>query len=390
MRGRERRLSELESRIPQVSVEQAYTLVREGAVLLDVREADEQAEGSPAGAIRLGRGYLELRVEELLPEYGRALLVLCSSGARSLFAAQSLLDLGYRDVRSVAGGFEAWKRAGLPHERSQVLAVAERRRYARQIMLPEVGEAGQEKLASARVLIVGAGGLGSPAAMYLAAAGVGTLGIVDDDAVELSNLHRQILHTHERVGIDKTESARRTLQALNPALQVELYKLRLSSANAERLVADYPIVIDGTDNFPARYLLNDVCVKLERPYVYASVYRFEGQVSVLWPAAAARERTPCYRCLYPVPPPAALAPSCTETGVLGVLPGVLGTLQAAEALKLILGAGEPLLGRLLSYDALAANFREFRTRANPDCAYCRRPGEFPGYVDYEAFCRAAG
>lgn len=383
-------MQELRKRIPEVSPEQAHALAREGAALLDVREPEEHAEGSPAGAIRLGRGFLELRVEELLPEHGRPVLVLCSSGARSLFAAESLLALGYRDVRSVAGGFDEWKRAGLPHERPQVLAAAERRRYARQIVLPEVGEAGQEKLSAARVLIAGAGGLGSPAAMYLAAAGVGTLGIVDHDTVELSNLHRQILHGHERVGIAKTESAHRTLQALNPAVRVEPHEVRLSSANAERLVAEYQMVIDGTDNFPARYLLNDVCVKLGRPYIYASVYRFEGQVSVLWPAAPGHAPTPCYRCLYPTPPPAELAPSCAEAGVLGVLPGVLGTLQAAEALKLILGVGEPLLGRLLRYDALAASFREFHTRADPGCAYCGAPGEFPGYVDYEAFCRAAG
>lgn len=390
MRAHERRLSELRSRIPEVSPEQAYALARAGAALLDVREPEEHAEGSPAGAIRLGRGFLELRVEEFLPERARPVLVLCSGGARSLFAAESLLALGYRDVRSVAGGFDEWKRAGLPHERPQVLAAAARRRYARQIVLPEVGEAGQEKLAAARVLIAGAGGLGSPAALYLASAGVGTLGIVDHDAVELSNLHRQILHTHERLGVAKTESARQALQALNPSVRIEAHAVRLASANAEELVAGYDLVIDGTDNFPARYLLNDVCVKLDRPYVYGSVYRFEGQVSVLWPGAGREPRPPCYRCLYPAPPPAELAPSCAEAGVLGVLPGVIGTLQAAEALKLILGVGEPLLGRLLCYDALAATFREFRTHADPECAYCSRPGEFPGYVDYEAFCRAAG
>ncbi len=389
MQGHERRLSELQSRIPEISPDEAYRSLREGALLLDVREPEEHTQGSPAGALRLGRSYLELRVEGLIPEHDRTVLVLCSSGVRSLFAAESLIRLGYTDVRSVAGGFEAWTRDGLPYERPQVLSTVERRRYTRQMLLPEIGEAGQQKLAAARVLIAGAGGLGSPAAIYLACAGVGTLGIADPDVVELSNLHRQILHTPGRVGLAKTESARQTLHALNPSVAIECHNARLSSDNAEAIVADYDLVIDGTDNFPARYLLNDVCVKLDRPYVYGSVYRFEGQVSVLWPGTSQGGPSPCYRCLYPSPPPAALAPSCAEAGVLGVLPGVIGTLQAVEALKLILGVGQPLLGRLLSYDALTATFREFRITADPRCRYCGGAGEFPGYIDYEAFCRSA-
>lgn len=386
MRGRDRRLEELRSRIPEVSPEETERLVRDGAVVVDVREPEEHAEGLPAGALRLGRGYLELRIEEQVPDRDRTVLVLCSSGARSLFAAESLLGLGYRDVRSVAGGFEAWLRAGLPYEKPHVLTAAQRQRYARQVLLPEVGDAGQEKLAAARVLVAGAGGLGSPAALYLAAAGAGTIGIVDDDLVELSNLHRQILHTHERIGVAKTDSAGQALRALNPAVRIEPHKLRLSRANAESIVAGYDLVVDGTDNFPTRYLLNDVCVKLGRPYVYGSVFRFEGQLAVMWPGAGERGEFPCYRCLYPAPPPRELAPSCAEAGVLGVLPGVIGTLQAVEAIKLILDAGRPLLGRLLCYDALAATFREFRVKADPRCAYCGGAGDFPGYVDYEAFC----
>jgi molybdopterin/thiamine biosynthesis adenylyltransferase len=307
-----------------------------------------------------------------------------------LFAAESLLRQGYQDVRSVAGGYAAWQRAELPTELPRVLSAQDRSRYARQLRIPEIGERGQEKLLASRVLLVGAGALGSPAALYLAAAGVGTLGIADADTVELSNLQRQILHTTERVGTPKTQSAWQTLNALNPSIQINTHELRLNSTNAEDVVRGYDLVIDGTDNFPARYLLNDVCVKLKLPYVYGSIYRFEGQVSVFWPSgAAAGMPTPCYRCLYPAPAPPELAPSCAEAGVLGVLPGVIGTLQAIEALKLILQIGDTLVGRLLCYDALTATFREFKTTADAQCAYCSNADEFPGFIDYDAFCRDA-
>jgi len=390
MNGYDRRLEDLAERIGRIAPEDAYAATRNTAALLDIRDPEEWAEGSPAGSIRLGRSFLEREVEKTIPDKGTPVLVLCGSGVRSLFAAESLLQLGYRDVRSVEGGYEAWKRSGLPYERPGIIAAADRQRYARQIAIPEVGDEGQAKLAKARVLIVGAGGLGSPAALYLAAAGVGTIGIVDDDTVELSNLQRQILHATDRVGNLKTQSARQTLKALNPGVQVVTHDVRLDVANAEQIVADYDLVVDGTDNFQARYLLNDVCVKLQRPYVYASIFRFEGQLSVFWPAGPGKGRSPCYRCLYPSPPPRELAPSCAEAGVLGVLPGVMGTLQAVEAIKLILGMGDTLIGRLLCYDALAATFRQFRTTADPDCAYCSDQAAFPGYADYEAFCAGAG
>jgi molybdopterin/thiamine biosynthesis adenylyltransferase/rhodanese-related sulfurtransferase len=390
MSGREQRVAELRERVPQIAVEEAYRLAQGSATLLDVRDPEELAAGSPRGAVRLGRSFLELKVEDAIPETQAPVLVLCASGVRSLFAADSLLRLGYRDVRSVAGGYEAWKRAELPIEQPRILSTQERNRYARQLRIPEIGERGQEKLLASRVLLVGAGALGSPAALYLAAAGVGTLGIVDRDTVELSNLQRQILHTTERVGTPKTQSAWQTLNALNPSIQINTHELRLDSTNAEDVVRDYDLVIDGTDNFPARYLLNDVCLKLNLPYEYGSIYRFEGQVSVFWPAAApATAPTPCYRCLYSAPAPAELAPSCAEAGVLGVLPGVIGTLQAIEALKLILQLGDTLIGRLLCYDALTATFREFKTTADPQCPYCSRRDAFPGYIDYDAFCRDA-
>lgn len=389
MSGREQRLAELRGRIPEVSPEEAYRLSQGSAVLLDIRDPEELADGSPSGAIRLGRSFLELKVEEALPEPSSPVFVMCGSGVRSLFAAESLLRLGYKDVRSVAGGYEAWKRAELPYEYPRILKAQDRSRYARQLRIPEIGEQGQEKLLASRVLIVGAGALGSPAALYLTAAGVGTLGIADHDTVELSNLQRQILHTSERIGTPKTQSARQTLNALNPSVRINAHAMRLNSTNAEQVVNGYDLVIDGTDNFPARYLLNDVCLRLKLPYIYASIYRFEGQVSVFWPASPTREGpTPCYRCLYPAPAPAELAPSCAEAGVLGVLPGVIGTLQAVEAFKLILGLGDTLIGRLLCYDAMTTTFREFKTAADPQCAYCSsRQGAFPGYIDYEAFCR---
>ncbi len=382
---RDRRLEELRRQIAQVSPIEASELQARGVRLIDVREPEEIAEGSPDGALRLGRGYLELRVEEQVPDHEGTLLVLCGGGTRSLFAAEDLLRLGYRDVRSVEGGFNRWKDEGLPFEVPRLLDAEARQRYARHLLMPEVGEDGQRKLMDARVLLIGAGGLGSPAALYLAAAGVGTLGIVDHDVVDRSNLQRQVLHTEERVGQSKVSSAKRTLNALNSTVRVVGHEEYLSSDNVDRIFADYQVVVDGSDNFATRYLVNDACVRHGVPNVHGAVYRFEGQVSVFWPGRPGAPG-PCYRCLYPQPPPAELAPSCAEAGVLGVLPGVIGMLEAVETLKILLDKGDSLVGRLLCYDALAARFVELKIPHNPECRYCGEGVEFPGYVDYERLC----
>ena len=386
--GKDRRLAELRSRISELTPAEALARQAAGAVLIDVREPDEVAQGSPAGALRLNRGFLELTVEAALPDYRQPLITLCGGGVRSLFAAEALLQLGYREVASVIGGYARWKAEGLPSEVPQMLSNDDRERYRRQLAMPEVGESGQARLLDSKVLLVGAGGLGCPAALYLAAAGVGTLGIIDDDRVERSNLHRQVLHTHGRIGQLKVDSARASLLALNPGVHIETHAERLTSANVERVFAGYDLVVDGSDNFATRYLVNAACVKLEIPNIHGSVYRFEGQVTVFWPGYAGR-RGPCYRCLYPEPPPPELAPSCAEAGVLGVLPGIIGLLEATEAIKILLGLGDPLVGRLLCYDALAGCFTEYTLHHDPLCAYCGDYGAFPGYVDYAAFCQAA-
>lgn len=372
MKASERRLAALRADIPEVTPADAHALRQQGAVLVDVREADETAQGVAEGATALGRGFLELRIEDVAPDPAQPVLVMCGSGVRSLFAAAGLRELGYRDVRSVAGGFNAWKDAGLPFHMPEVLDPGARLRYARQLSLPEVGEAGQRKLLDARVLLLGAGGLGAPAGLYLAAAGVGTLGIVDHDVVDRSNLNRQVIHTDAVVGQPKVESARRALLALNPDIRVQTHAVRLAPDNVDALFAQYDLVIDGSDNFAAHYLANDACVRLGLPCVHGSIYRFEAQVSVFWPAAPGGG--PCYRCLYAEPPPPELAPSCNEAGVLGVVPGVVGLLEATEALKLILGIGRPLIGRLLCYDALALRFRELTLCPDPDCM-CRAAGK---------------
>ncbi len=385
MSAKDRRLLVLKALIPEVSPAEALDLQAHGAALIDVREQDEIAQGSPKGAHRLGRSYLELRIEQAVSDTGRTVLTLCGGGVRSLFAAEDLQRLGYKDVRSVAGGFSRWKNEGLPFELPRLLSGDARERYSRHLLMPEVGEEGQLKLLDSKVLLIGAGGLGSPAALYLAAAGVGALGIIDHDIVDRSNLQRQILHSDERVGISKVDSARTAITALNPEIKVVPMAVRLNSGNVEEIFAGYDLVVDGSDNFPTRYLVNDACVKLGLPNVHGSVYRFEGQVTVFWPGREDRPG-PCYRCLYPEPPPPELAPSCAEAGVLGVLPGVIGLLEAVEALKLLLGKGEPLVGRLLWYDALDARFTELQLRRDPKCRYCGDHGEFPGYVDYEQFC----
>ena len=389
MKARELALARLKLDIREIDPAESLALQAQGAALIDVREAEEIAQGSPVGAFRLGRGFLELRIEEVLPDLERPLVLMCNSGVRSLFAAEDLKRLGYRSLYSMAGGFSRWKSQGLPIEvPSSGLDRSARERYSRHLLMPEVGEAGQEKLLRSKVLLIGAGGLGSPAALYLAAAGIGTLGLVDHDLVDRSNLQRQILHTEARIGMDKVTSARQALEALNPGIKVETYRTRLDSHNVEEIFAGHDVIVDGSDNFPTRYLVNDACVKMGLPNVHGSVYRFEGQVSVFWPACGMR-RGPCYRCLYPEPPPPDQAPSCAEAGVLGVLPGVIGLLQAVETIKLILGIGYPLVGRLLYYDALHTSFREFKLPRDPACRYCGDHAGSIEYVDYEQFCATA-
>jgi sulfur-carrier protein adenylyltransferase/sulfurtransferase len=370
--------------ISTITPKEALQRQQAGAVLVDVREAHERATGFATDAVGIARAELEADPQAVLPDTNAEVLLICQSGGRSLKAAEALHAAGYGHLASVEGGTTRWIAEGLPLTRPEVDSDFYDR-YSRHLRLPEVGEAGQRRLEAARVAMVGAGGLGSPAAYYLAAAGVGTLVLADDDVVDRSNLQRQILHTDARIGVSKVESARVALSALNPRLKVEAFAERITAANVERLIVDADVVIDGADNFPVRYLLNDACVKLRKPLVYGAVHRFEGQVSV-YDAGRHRGQAPCYRCLFPEPPPPEAAPNCAEAGVLGVLPGVIGLLQATEAIKLILGIGEPLAGRLLNFDALAMRFRETRLRSDPDCVVCAPGREFPGYIDYARFC----
>jgi sulfur-carrier protein adenylyltransferase/sulfurtransferase len=358
----------------------------EGPLLLDVREPDEWKEGHLPGALHIPRGYLEQRVEGLVPDRNTEIVVYCAGGSRSAFATKTLNELGYENVANLAGGFVDWKRSGYTVVTPRTLDPAQRARYSRHLLIPEVGEAGQQRLLDGRVLLVGAGGLGSPAALYLAAAGVGTLGIVDDDVVDDSNLQRQVIHSTDRLGEAKVRSAQRTLEALNPDVRVVPFEERLTSENVDRiLVEGWDVIVDGADNFPTRYLVNDASVWHDVPVVHGSIYRFEGQTTVFKPGAG-----PCYRCLYPSPPPPELAPSCAEGGVLGVLPGVIGSLQASEALKLLLGAGDTLVGRLLLFDALGTTWDEVAIRRDPACPVCGDTPTITEYVDYVEFCAAAG
>ncbi|RNF85371.1 molybdopterin-synthase adenylyltransferase MoeB [Lysobacter psychrotolerans] len=369
-----------------ISPAEALRRQRAGGVLVDVRESHERAAGHAEGALGVARGELESDPDATLPDRDADVLLLCQGGARSLKAAQALLAAGYQHVASVEGGTTRWIAEGLPLARDPVQAEFYDR-YSRHMRLPEVGEAGQRRLQAARVAMVGAGGLGSPAAYYLAAAGVGTIVLADDDVVDRSNLQRQVLHTDARIGMAKVESARIALTALNPQVVIEAFPERITADNVERLIGTADVVIDGADNFPVRYLLNDACVKLAKPLVYGAVHRFEGQTSV-FDAGRRRGQAPCYRCLFPEPPPPEAAPNCAEAGVLGVLPGVIGLLQATEAIKLILELGEPLSGRLLHFDALSMRFRETRLSADPDCVVCAAGRAFPGYIDYQQFCAA--
>ena len=379
-------LGALRERIPEVTPAQALAAQAQGGLLIDVREDAERTSGTPANALGLSRGFLELRIEQAEADHDRPIALLCGSGQRSLLAAESLVRMGYRQVSSVAGGFGRWKTEGLPISQP-TLDVDAIQRYARQLRLAQIGEAGQATLGSAKVVLLGAGGLGSPAALYLAAAGVGQLTLIDDDVVERSNLHRQIIHADARVGMAKTESARIALRALNPRVRIVIHNERLQADNVERLLAGHDVLVDGADNFPARYLLTAASLRLKLPMVYGAVERFSGQVSVFDPR---REDSPCYRCLFPEPPPAADAPNCSEAGVLGVLPGVVGLLQATEALKLLLGLGESLVGRLLNFDALDMRFREIRLARDPDCPGCGTASVFSGYEDIVRFCATAG
>ena len=358
-------LQRVKSEIREVSVQEAHALAATGATLVDVREADEWSQGHVPGSIFIPRGYLELRIEEKLTDKSAEVLLYCGGGSRSALAAKSLLELGYTKVASVAGGFGKWKEAGLPIVVPKTLSAEQQRRYSRHVLVPEVGEAGQQKLLEAKVLLVGAGGLGSPAGLYLAAAGVGTLGILDSDIVDLTNLQRQVLHTTASVGRPKTESAETTIRGLNPDVRVVRHDTRLEAANVMEVIAPYHVIVDGCDNFATKYLVNDAAVLTGKTNVYGSIFRFDGQASTFVP-----KRGPCYRCLYPEPTPTELAPSCDEAGVLGVLPGVVGLIQATEAIKAILGQGDLLVGRLLTYDALAMTFRQFKIRRDPRCAVC--------------------
>jgi len=385
-------IKKIRERIHEIDPADVREGLGNGVVLVDVREGEEFERERIPGAVHVPRGYLESRIEGAVSDRDAHVVLYCASGQRSALAADTLQELlGYTNVESMTGGITLWKDRGYDTEAPKTLSKEQRDRYSRHLLLPEVGVEGQQKLLDAKVLLLGAGGLGSPAALYLAAAGVGTLGIVDDDTVDLSNLQRQVIHTTDRLGEPKVDSAAETIAQINPDVEVVKHQVRLDSSNVIELIEPYDIVVDGLDNFPTRYLLNDASVRLRKPVVSASILGFDGQLSVFQPYEG-----PCYRCLYPVPPPAELAPSCGANGVIGVLPGTMGLLQATEVVKLILGEGEPLIGRLLLYEALGATFTELKVRRDPECPVCSRDpesitdeemGVFP---DYEAFCAASG
>ncbi|MDQ5808835.1 MAG: molybdopterin-synthase adenylyltransferase MoeB [Actinomycetota bacterium] len=385
-------IRQVKSQIDEVDPGQVHDVLGNGAVVVDVRETEEVAQGKIPGAIHVPRGYLESRIEGAAPDRSQRVILYCASGNRSALAAKTLKDdLGYANVESMTGGITLWKDRGYEVEVPRAFTPEQRQRYSRHFLLPEIGEEGQQKLLDAKVLLLGAGGLGAPTALYLAAAGVGTLGIVDDDVVDVSNLQRQVIHSTSRVGEPKVDSAEAYIKDLNPDVNVVKYQTRMDASNIMEIIEGYDVVVDGLDNFPTRYLLNDASVRLKIPVVSASILGFDGQLSVFAPYDG-----PCYRCLYPVPPPAELAPSCGANGVLGVLPGTMGLLQATEVIKLVVGVGEPLVGRLLLYEALGATFTELKVRRDPECPICSRDpediadeemGVFP---DYEAFCAAAG
>ncbi len=372
------------SETSNLSLREAAELLAGDALFLDVREQGEWDLGHVPEALHIPLGVLEDRVADELPDREREVVVYCAHGRRSLAALATLRALGYERSRHLTDGFEEWEKSGFPVVVPSTLEPDQRRRYSRHLLIPEIGEAGQRRLLESSVLLIGAGGLGSPASLYLAAAGVGTLGIVDDDVVDESNLQRQIAHSTQRLGDAKVDSARDTLTALNPDVEVKTYNERLSSENIDRILSEgWDVIVDGADNFPTRYLVNDASVWHGIPVVHGSIYRFEGQATVFQPGAG-----PCYRCLFPTPPPPELAPSCAEGGVLGVLPGVIGSLQANETIKLLAGIGEPLVGRLLLFDALSATFTEVTLRRDPDCPVCGEHPTVTEYIDYAEFCAA--
>ncbi|HLQ48931.1 MAG TPA: molybdopterin-synthase adenylyltransferase MoeB [Candidatus Dormibacteraeota bacterium] len=358
-------LREARASIREVTPQDVGALPPGGATIVDVREASEWEQGHLPDAVHISKSYVEQQIEGAVPDRDAPVILYCAGGVRSLFAAQSLEQLGYTNVASMSGGFQAWKSAGLPWEAPVILSAEQKQRYSRHLLIPEVGSAGQARLLGSKALLIGAGGLGSPAALYLAAAGVGTIGIVDFDVVDLSNLQRQILHTNDRIGERKVESARKTLEALNPDVKVIPHEEMLVADNVDRIITGYDVIVDGTDTFETRYLLNDAAVAKNIPVIHASVFRFEGQLTTFIPYEG-----PCYRCLYPTPPPPELAPGCSVAGVLGVVPGIMGMLQANEALKVLLGIGETLAGRLLLFDALDSTFTELKLRRDPACPVC--------------------
>ena len=385
-------LHTIKSQIEEVDPAEVAELIDEGVAVVDVREAEELASGHIPGAKHVPRSYLESRIEGAVPDRSTPVILYCASGNRSAYAARTLLqDMGYENVRSMKGGITLWKDRGYDVQVARALSPEQRERYSRHLLIPEIGAEGQQKLLDAKVLLLGAGGLGSPTALYLAAAGVGTLGIVDDDDVDLSNLQRQVIHSTQRIGTPKVDSAEESIHAINPDVRVVKYPVRIDASNILGIIEGYDVIVDGADNFPTRYLLNDASVRLRIPVVSASILGFDGQLSVFKPYEG-----PCYRCLFREPPPAELAPSCGANGVLGVLPGTMGLLQATEVIKLIVGIGEPAIGRLLLYDALGATLTEVKVHRDPDCPICSREpadisdeelGVFP---DYEAFCAASG
>ncbi len=376
-------MTEARDSVPEVTIDEVQAQMENGArpTLLDVREREEYREGHLEGSVPLPRGFLEMRIEEAVPDKSAPIVAYCAGGVRSLIAARTLKEMGYENVTSMSGGYTAWKNAGYKWVADRQFTPEQITRYARHFTLPEVGEAGQAKLLDAKVLCVGAGGLGSPVALYLAAAGVGTIGIADHDTVDMSNLQRQILHTNDRVGMPKVESAQLTLNALNPDVNVVQFKERLSSENVMRIIDGFDIVVNGCDNFPTRYLINDACIMAKKTLVDGSIFQFEGQVTVVDPTEG-----PCYRCLFPEPPPPGMAPSCAEAGVLGVLPGLVGCVQALEVIKIILGAGNPLVGRMMHFDTLSSEIRVLKLRKDPNCLVCSENPKITELIDYEEFC----
>src|SRR5215203_2109298 len=377
-------IRQIKQQVQEIDPAEVSEHLGNGVVLVDVRESEEWDRGHIPGAVHVPRGYLESRIDAAAPDRDARVILYCASGQRSALAAHTLEDLlGYSNVASMTGGITLWKDRGYKVDVPKVLSTEQKERYSRHLLMPELGAEGQAKLLDAKVLLLGAGGLGAPTSLYLAAAGIGTLGIVDDDDVDLSNLQRQVIHTTDRIGTPKVESAAKTIAALNPDVEVVQYRTRLDASNIMEIIDGYDVIVDGVDNFPTRYLLNDATVRLDIPVVSASILGFDGQLSVFKPHDG-----PCYRCLYPVPPPAELAPSCGANGVLGVLPGTMGLLQATEVIKLVTGAGDPLVGRLLLYEALGATFTELKVRRDPECPICSREPSEIGRASCRKECRS--